>query len=237
MVEYGRRCVIMNKKNSLEQAEQLERREERRLLKEYSYLEKLKHEITQRNRFAATKLATKIRGFESKIERIHNRILETLKAVKAEGLERKDEKKLEQIEEDINLFKEDLKKRVSGYKSELNEYINQERWDELECCIIDNLKQDIKDWLSLDKKLIEFEQETILDSKKEEKKKFEEHMTEYGETVGTIDDKPEPESKIEITIVGSTKDKLPQGKSKKEIIEDMKKQLSDAQRYKFRKKR
>ena len=235
MVEYGRRCVIMNKKNSLKKAEQLERREERRLLKEYAYLEKLKHEITQRNRSVATTLATKIRGFESKIERIHNRILETLKAVKADGLERKDEKKLEQIEEDINLFKEDLKKRVSGYKSELNEYINQERWDELECCIIDNLKQDIKDWLSLDKKLIEFEQEAISDIAKEEK--FGEHMIEYAETVGTVYEKPEPESTIEITIVGSSKDKLPQGKSKKEIIEDMKKQLSDAHRYKLRKKR
>lgn len=172
MVEYGRRCVIMNKKNSLKKAEQLERREERHLLKEYAYLEKLKHEITQRNRSVATKLANKIRGFESKIERIHNRILETLKAVKAEDLERKDEKKLGQIEEDINLFKEDLKKRVAGYKSELNEYIDQERWDELECCIIDNLKQDIKDWLSLDKKLIEFEQGTISDITKEDEKKI-----------------------------------------------------------------
>ena len=157
----------MNKKNSLKKAEHLERREERRLLAEYAYLEKLKHEITQRNRSVSTKLANKIRGFESKIERIHTRILETLKTIKAEGLEQKDEKKLGQIEDEINLFKEDLKKRVSGYKSELNEFINQERWDELECCIIDNLKQDIKDWLSLDKKLIEFEQETISDIKKE----------------------------------------------------------------------
>jgi len=155
----------MNKKNSLKKAEELERREEKRLLKEYAYLEELKHEITQRNRSVANKLANKIRGFESKVERIHTRILETLEAIKAEGLELKDEKKLGQIEEDINTFKDDLKNRVSGYKSELNEYINQERWDELECCIIDNLKQDIKDWLSLDKKLIEFEQEIISDIK------------------------------------------------------------------------
>lgn len=48
-------------------------------------------------------------------------------------------------------------------------------------------------------------------------------MTEYGTTAGTIDEKTEPVSKIEITIVGSLKYKLPQGKSKKEIIEDIKK--------------
>jgi len=41
--------------------------------------------------------------------------------------------------------------------------------------------------------------------------------------MGAIDEKPEAESKIEVTIVGSSKDKLPQGKSKKEIIEDIKK--------------
>ena len=61
-------------------------------------------------------------------------------------------------------------------------------------------------------------------------------MTGYGETKSTINKKPEGESKIEITSAKSSKDKSPKDKSKKEIIGDMKKQLSNACRYISRKK-
>ena len=54
------------KKNSLKKTEELERRKERRLLKENAYLEKLKYEIYQKNKSVAHKLANKIRGFESR---------------------------------------------------------------------------------------------------------------------------------------------------------------------------
>ncbi len=52
-------------------------------------------------------------------------------------------------------------------------------------------------------------------------KKFEEQLIEYGKKMGAINKKLEAESRIEITMVGSSMGKLPKGKSKKGIIEDM----------------
>lgn len=151
----------MTKNQDLKRTERIEIKEEKRLIREYNYLNKLKEDIKKKNFTDAHRIATKLEGYESKLERFHNRVLDSLDILKSEGLNGDTAQKLDEIENDINLFREDIQKGISINDGTIEALISQNDWDELANYVIENLKQDIKTWLALDKKLIELEEEII----------------------------------------------------------------------------
>ena len=152
---------ILNKNEDIKRTERIEIKEEKRLIREYNYLNKLKEDIKKKNFTDAHRIAKKLEGYESKLERFHNRVLDSLEILKSEGLTGDAAQKLDEIENDINLFREDIQKGISINDGKIETLINQNNWDELENYVIENLKQDIKTWLALDKKLIKLEEEIV----------------------------------------------------------------------------
>ena len=151
----------MIKNDDLRKTERIEIKEEKRLIREYNYLNRLKEDIKKKNIADAHRIAKKLEGYESKLENIHNRVLDSLKVLKSSDLNEDNAKYLDEIENDINLFLKDIKKGISIDDGKIEALVNQDDWDELTEYIIENLKQDIKTWLDLDKKLIELEKKLV----------------------------------------------------------------------------
>ena len=148
-------------KDLIKNIEKLEIREEKYLQREYHYLNKLHNDIIKKNKGAADKIIKRVESYGVKLERIHRRVFEALEALKTEGHKGDVANKLQKIENEINYYREDFENKTSRDTRELEELINLQMWDEVVEYVINNLKQDIKTWLALDKKLIELEEEII----------------------------------------------------------------------------
>jgi hypothetical protein len=151
----------MTKNGDLQRTEEIELKEERRLIKEYNYLNKLKQDILRKDFSDAHRIARKIESYELKLERFHNRVLDSIEILKEENLSKDTAEKLDKIENDIKLFRENLHEEISKKDGKIENLMTQNNWDELANYVIENLKEDIKIWIALDKKLIELEEELV----------------------------------------------------------------------------
>lgn len=162
---------MVNKK-PIKKAVKLEKKEKKWLLREYSYLDKLKKDVEKKDKKAAERLAIKMGQYEPRLERTHKKVLESLKSLKKEGLVGEVAKKFDSIEEKINVFRADIVKEISRYTGELKDLIKQEKWQELEDSIVKRLEKDIQGWIILDGKLIKFEEELIKKGHLKKHRKF-----------------------------------------------------------------
>lgn len=151
----------MIKRKDIVNLEELEMLEEAELIDEYSYMDKLKELVGQKDKAALDRLERRIESHESRLERYHKRVLETIKALKKEKFTRDIAIVLEEIENEIDFYKEDLSKRISNGHMKFKRYVEEERWDELGENIIEELQKDIQIWLALDQKLIGLEEKLI----------------------------------------------------------------------------
>ncbi len=151
----------MIKRKDILNLEELEMLEEAELIDEYSYMDKLKKLVRQKDKTALDRLERRIENHESRLERYHKRVLETIKALKKEKFTRDIAIMLEEIENEIGFYKEDLSKRISNGDKKFKRYVEEERWDELGESIIEELQNDIQIWFALDQKLIGLEEKLI----------------------------------------------------------------------------
>jgi L-rhamnose mutarotase len=151
----------MIKRTDIVNLEELEMLEEAELIDEYSYMDKLKKLVRQKDKTALDRLERRIENHESRLERYHKRVLETIKALKKEKFTRDIAIVLEEIENEIGFYKEDLSKRISNGHKKFKRYVEEERWDELGESIIEELQNDIQIWFTLDQKLIGLEEKLI----------------------------------------------------------------------------
>jgi len=151
----------MIKRKDMVKLEELEMLEEAELIDEYSYLDDLKKVIGQKDKVALDRLERKIENHESRLERYHKRVLETIKALKKEAFTRDITIVLDDIENEIGYYKQDLSRRISMGHKKFKRYVEEEMWDELGESIIEDLEKDIQIWFALDQKLIGLEEKLI----------------------------------------------------------------------------
>ena len=147
----------MQANDKIERMRELEVREERELLREYAYLNKLRHYVNERNVTAATKLATRIQRYEDRLERTHRRVMGYLEDMRADDMDPDAVEMMRRIEDDVAFYMMDINNMASVDEARLLELVDAEDWEELRHFTIKNLKRDIKRWLEIDRALIELE--------------------------------------------------------------------------------
>lgn len=136
---------------------QLKVREERELLREYAYLNKLKEYVKSRNVTAAARIASRIQRYEMRLERTHRRVLRNLEELRTDDLDREALERIKRIEDDISFYLTDINSMASRNEARIVELVNTKEWEELEHFTIKNMKRDIRRWLEIDKAIIEVE--------------------------------------------------------------------------------
>lgn len=157
----------MTQTKQIKKAIRLEKKEERWLLREYSYLDDLKGYVEKKDKEASERIAMRMGRYEYRLERVHKRVLEGLESLKTDMSEFA--KEIEPLEKKINVFRADLVKEISRFVGEINDLIKKEQWDELSNRVIRQLEKDIRGWEILDNKIIAFEQNLLVVAKAENK--------------------------------------------------------------------
>jgi hypothetical protein len=138
-----------------------ETREERELLREYAYLNKLKRYVRERNKTAAAKIVNRIQRYEDRLERVHQRVLDNLEDLRRDNLPENGLERIQGIEVDVGYFMEDFRTMASRDEARLKEMVEDEMWEDLERYAIRCLKRDITRWLEIDRTLIDLEVDVL----------------------------------------------------------------------------
>jgi hypothetical protein len=151
---------MVNRRN-IKNLEKLEMLEETELIDEYSQLEALRKLVRPKDTTALDRIEKKVEKHQARLERYHNRVLATLEGLKKEGLEGEIANRLDEIMDEIDIYRAHLSERISEDHEKFKGYVEEERWNELGENIIENLQKDVQKWLELDQKLIVLEEKLI----------------------------------------------------------------------------
>jgi hypothetical protein len=143
-----------------------EEKEEKWLLNEYYYLERLKRKAKSKDENAGRSLARKLGRSERKLEVVHKKVLNLLHLLIIGYPKYSD--KVKKIESSVNVFSADLKKELSALGGEVTQLIKDKKWDELADSVIAKIEKDIKGWEALDEEVVKLEVKLA----KKEKKSF-----------------------------------------------------------------
>jgi hypothetical protein len=139
------------KKKKLKKAAHLVKAEEKWLIKEYYFLEKLKVNVKKKNHKAGEKLAHRMAVYEPRLEKAHKRVLNILEYL--ENMQPELYEQVNKIEVDIEIFRADVIKELSRFKGKLTRLFNKKDWEKLVNEVIIRLERDIRGWDVLDKKM------------------------------------------------------------------------------------
>ena len=153
----------MTVKKDFNKAEKLEKREAKWLKGESSYISNFRDAIKNRDNKKAKNIIKRLVKYQEVLERYHIRVLRAIIILEEDFPHIYFKESIEQYKNKIHnlyidserYFKKDYGS-IAKFSTQLNSYVDDNKWKELSNALI-IIEKSIRDWISLDKQLIEFE--------------------------------------------------------------------------------